>query len=239
VKPDGEQRENKSSDTGALFRLGKEAYKRLGECQSQAEFDEGISGYYEMIDTFRERFTEWDNERKIKLVSERDGKDIAIEWDNEQVLNTAWQFFTRLENTTDAEIKRIYVELFLFHALKEIDHANVALDLGHSDAVYSAIEAANALANAMSIESGNEKLQKDRQDLFSRLGKSGADLRHAPMRELRDWALDQYQAGNWPSANKASHDLKEKVLAHGRTIGAHLTVENAQRTIAEWIRKSA
>lgn len=84
-----------------------------------------------------------------------------------------------------------------------------------------------------------EEIEKAKKLFLSESGKAGSDKRHAPMRILKDWTLNQYQSGSWPSANKASHDLKEKVLAHGRTIGAHLSIENAQRTIAEWIRKSA
>lgn len=89
-------------------------------------------------------------------------------------------------------------------------------------------------------EIGGEDKQSS---IYSQNGKSGANKRHAAMKELRDWTIKQYQAGSWidnkKSANKAAHDLKETVLAHGRTIGAHLTEENAQRTISEWIRKSA
>lgn len=81
-------------------------------------------------------------------------------------------------------------------------------------------------------------ITKSLDKMFSRLGTKGADTRHAPMRELRDWALSKYQAGSWPSANKAAHDLKNQVMAHGRTIGAILTEQNAQRTIAEWIRNT-
>jgi len=72
----------------------------------------------------------------------------------------------------------------------------------------------------------------------SRIGKAGAEKKAAPMRELEQWALMQYQAGEWPSANKAAHDLTPKVLKHGRHIGAILSEQNAQRTIAEWIRKA-
>jgi hypothetical protein len=84
------------------------------------------------------------------------------------------------------------------------------------------------------------------RSLYSKQGKNGADKRHAPMRELEDWTLKQYREGSWigkkDSANKAAHDLKEKVLAQGKIIDprlAVLTEQNAQRTIAEWIRKSA
>lgn len=76
--------------------------------------------------------------------------------------------------------------------------------------------------------------------IFSRLGTSGAISRHASMTQLKDWAVDLYRAGNWVSANKAAHELKDKVMEHGRTINVKtpLTEENAQRTIADWFRKS-
>lgn len=74
---------------------------------------------------------------------------------------------------------------------------------------------------------------------FSAIGKAGAKKRHAAMAALRSWAIEKYQAGEWQSANQAAHSLKESIISHGRTINAHLSEANAQRTIAEWFRKSA
>jgi hypothetical protein len=73
----------------------------------------------------------------------------------------------------------------------------------------------------------------------SEIGKSGASKRHGPMAALRSWAIDRYREGKWASANQAAFDLMESVIAHGRTINANLSPANAQRTIAEWFRKSA
>ncbi len=73
---------------------------------------------------------------------------------------------------------------------------------------------------------------------FSRLGTAGAKKRHAPMAELRKWAVEQYRKGTWRSANQAAHVLKAAIIAHGRSINAHLSEENAQRTIADWFRAS-
>lgn len=73
---------------------------------------------------------------------------------------------------------------------------------------------------------------------FSSMGKAGAQKRHAPMTALRSWAIEKYKAGDWQSANQAAHKLKDSVIKHGRTINAVLSEENAQRTIAEWFRKS-
>jgi hypothetical protein len=76
-------------------------------------------------------------------------------------------------------------------------------------------------------------------EYFSKLGKAGAKKRVDPMNNLRLWAIEKYkEKDDWKSANQAAHTLKESVIKHGRTINARLTEENAQRTIAEWFRKS-
>jgi len=86
-----------------------------------------------------------------------------------------------------------------------------------------------------------EEEKSNQKKRHSELGKIGANKRHQPMRDLEKWTLNQHEAGNWitlkKSASAAANDLKEKVLAHGREIGAHLSDANAQRTIAEWINK--
>lgn len=82
----------------------------------------------------------------------------------------------------------------------------------------------------------NAKLMRSND--LSKLGKYGAQTRHASMRALKEWALSQYQMGHWKSANQAAHALKEPVITHGRSIGAILSTENAQRTIARWISQS-
>lgn len=81
-------------------------------------------------------------------------------------------------------------------------------------------------------------IQSSLSQIYSRLGVKGAAKRYEPMATLRSWAIEKYQGGEWQSANQAAHTLKESILKHGRTINAHLSEENAQRTIAEWFRKS-
>lgn len=83
-----------------------------------------------------------------------------------------------------------------------------------------------------------EQEARARKFSFSAMGRAGAKKRHAPMATLRSWAIEKYKAGEWQSANQAAHSLKELIVKYGRTINAHLSEENAQRTIAEWFRKS-
>lgn len=74
-------------------------------------------------------------------------------------------------------------------------------------------------------------------ELASRNGKAGAAKKLGPIRELERWAKQKYSEKKWPSANKAAYEMKDEVLVHGRSIGAVLTEQNAQRTIAAWLRK--
>lgn len=112
----------------------------------------------------------------------------------------------------------------------ESGNINIAWSLS-ADARYWA----GMLSGYSAATSNKDEIAKE---LASKYGKSGSYKRHEPMRNLKAWAIQKYQGGAWNSANKAAHDLKALVIAHGRTIGAVLTEENAQRTIAEWFRKS-
>ena len=70
-------------------------------------------------------------------------------------------------------------------------------------------------------------------------GKAGAKKRHEKSAQLRAWTIEKYKAGVWKSANHAASELVSEVLAQSKQIVANLTKSNAQRTVAEWIRKSA
>jgi len=92
---------------------------------------------------------------------------------------------------------------------------------------------AMVLSNGQYMWEASEELQIT---AFREAGRLGSKKRHAPMAALRKWTIEKYQAGTWKSANQAAFIMKNEVIAYGRTIGAHLSEENAQRTIGEWIR---
>ncbi|MEB0011282.1 hypothetical protein QN379_02740 [Glaciimonas sp. Gout2] len=125
----------------------------------------------------------------------------------------------------------------------------------------SVIDAGNLIVEAMEIvccaenqlsydhltklrEEQRQKMDAEREAIkaakinFSVIGRDGGIKRNAPMAKLRTWAVDLYRQGDWSSANKAAHELKSRVVEYGRTINANLAEQNAQRTIAEWFRKS-
>lgn len=135
---------------------------------------------------------------------------------------------TKFPNTGDI-LEALSLDCIMHAALRLSDNVEMALDL-----------LANSVsANDLALQG---KLHLD--NFFNRKaeravnGKAGAQKRHAKMTELKDWALQKYRAGTWKSANQAASELMPDVLAHSQKIGANLTKSNAQRTLAEWIRKS-
>ncbi|NMF98328.1 hypothetical protein GPA27_13135 [Aromatoleum toluolicum] len=73
----------------------------------------------------------------------------------------------------------------------------------------------------------------------TRRGQTGGEKRHAAMRELEQWAVAKFRARTWSSPNAAAHELRDEVVAHGKTIGANLSPFNAQRTIYDWLRNAS
>lgn len=102
---------------------------------------------------------------------------------------------------------------------------------------YQALYYAERLSNQVKLT--REENEGIKNFDFSALGRSGAAIRHEPMRILREYALSLYEPQEWKSANLAAYELKDKILIHSRKINAHLKPSNAQRTIAEWFRKKS
>ena len=90
-----------------------------------------------------------------------------------------------------------------------------------------------------SIENNNLEQQQAKHLDFSGFGRAGAEKRHKPMRDLKQYTINLYKShGKMLSANRAAYELKDRIIAYGKTIKAHLSEENAQRTIAKWFRES-
>ncbi|MFM0292801.1 MULTISPECIES: hypothetical protein [Paraburkholderia] len=186
-------------------------------------------------------------------VSERDGLDpewlatsdgIYYDDQGEEISRTILPEYSRAEQlaayglwlaTTEFDSKGPLVGAGLnqqgWDSQEVVEHKANCLLLAYQALTYARDLAAGVQLNA-------EQIQKAATLDFSRLGKAGAKKRHAPMAALRNWAVSLYKEGSWPSPNKAAHALKDQILSHGRVIGASLSEENAQRTIAEWFRKS-
>jgi hypothetical protein len=102
---------------------------------------------------------------------------------------------------------------------------------------YEAATYAVRLSDGVSLNA-KEMEKVSRFDLAA-FGSMGGKARYAPMRMLEDWAVGQYMAGTWKSADRAADLLAPDVLTHSKKIGAHLTPTNARRTLSKWFRNAA
>lgn len=130
---------------------------------------------------------------------------------------------------TGTILEALSLDCIMHAALCLPDNVEMALDL-LADSV-----SANDLALQGDIHLSNFFNRKAERAIN---GKAGAQKRHAKMSEWKVWTLQKYKTGAWKSANQAASELMPEVLKHSQEIGANLTKSNAQRTIAEWIRKS-
>ena len=73
-------------------------------------------------------------------------------------------------------------------SLREIDNAIISLEIQGSGAVIAAIEASSALANAISIEAGDERIQHARREIALR----GANATHAKTYKRRKEIIEYW-----------------------------------------------
>jgi hypothetical protein len=203
-------------DTRALFRIGNEAFKRLTadvECDAE-EFVLGYAAYRKGLEEFRAVISESLSTGRLIL---SDGKKPipAPTLDDMSVVSIAWQMYSApwSKAKADGEIRSVYQVLFLFHALKEVDNALIGLALGGSDPIVAAIEAANALSNAVAIESNDEHLVEARR----RLGYEASieKLKHDPKQREKQfvrecWNEWQKTPGSYKSKASFARDMLNK-----------------------------
>jgi len=246
VKPNGRQGKELCASTEALFRIGKDAYERLFqevskeeeegtekfEVKSKEDFDHIVhSQYFEFINLLRPMFQGMESSGRLK-VKDSKGKVLNIEWsdtENNQIVDLAWQVFSKLPSKIAALSKRSYADMFLLHALIAIDDALISIDLGSTDAVSTAIEAANALANAIAIQSGSEKLQEARQDMAYR--GAIARIERDPKTKEKSFIFDCWQG--W---QKSPNTYASKA-AFARDMLTKCECLSSQKKIEDWCRE--
>lgn len=191
IRSDGELCGELDQDTSALFNIGREAFNRLPKAESKEDFDSSFSSYFGFIEYSRDMLALLFNEGVLKATS-NSGEQIKPDWhelDDSQIIAVVWQMFSKDKDQSDAEDIAMIREVCLRHSLKEVENAMIALDINESGAVIAAIEASNALANALSIESGNEKLQQIRRELAVR----GANAKHVKTYERRKQVIEYWR----------------------------------------------
>ncbi|MEX2524305.1 MAG: hypothetical protein WD750_05050 [Gammaproteobacteria bacterium] len=237
IRPNGKQSKPLNSDTAPLFFLAKEAYSYLPEAESKEDFDDAFSHIWVYIDAFRNTFQEMDRENRtnvsvdngteLEKLSDQDWEDLP----SERIMNILWQIYSIKQCASPKEIKQAFTELFLLYALWEVENALVSLEVdeGSHGAIANAVNATNALANAMSIEMGNETLQQARRDQAVRAAE--ARLKHDPKQKEKAFVKDcwlewQKKPTRYKSKASFARDMLNKC--------EHLI---SQRKIEDWCRE--
>lgn len=177
-------------------------------------------------------------DERVRFVAQRLGYNLDDEETTSRLLsNIAMDLDDRdLENANQAKFAEHFLSMAYAQLLILSDDPNEAEAL-------SAFCVGNWMVGLLANMDNEDMAQRvclpcALHEFASRNGKAGAAKKLGPIRELEKWAKQKYSEKKWPSANKAAYEMKDEVLAHGRSIGAFLTEQNAQRTIAAWLRKS-
>lgn len=198
IDPMGKPGRELDFDTHALFRIGKEAFERLTnkESCSKEEFIEGYAAYWSRLDEFRELIREALIQEKL-VPKNYKGECLSIDIKkvhDSQLITICWEMYSATWNKARAidEDREVYRELFLFHALREVDNALMGLGYDGREAMVVGIEAANALSNAVAIESGDQHLS----DARKRLAYQAAieKLKHDPKQRDKAFVRDCWEA---------------------------------------------
>lgn len=180
VLPNGQCGKTLTQDTWALFLTGQSAFERLtdGDVVLKEKFNEGYKSFFESISELHAVIIRMGLDGKLRLEDKTTSSSVdVLSLSLPQIIYTYWDMHSKhaIKSPLDKDMRELFRELFLFHALWEVDNALIALDLGAEGAVIASIEAANALSNAIAIESGNIGEQKIR----SEIGLRAAIARHA------------------------------------------------------------
>lgn len=198
----------------ALFGIGEEAFGYLygGHCEKN-EFDQGCARYWKSISEYRKLlvemhkcgalvFTNAEGDRLLYDVSEIQDCEIP---------SLVWKLCP--EWSRRDEFKSDLVEFFLFHALHEIDNALVGIAVDGRDAIAAAIEASNALSNAIAIQSGNKVEQEIRRDMAYRgaMEKLKRDPKQVAKAKVKEcWDEWQLKPTNYRGKSAFAKDMMTK-----------------------------
>lgn len=191
IRGDGKLCGELNQDTTALFNIGRETFNRLPRANTKEDFDSAFSSYFGFIECSRTMLTGLFSEGIFQAKTES-GEEIKPDWhevDDSQIIAIAWQLFSKSQDQSEADEKATIRDVCLWHSLREIDNAIIALELHDGGAVIAAIEASNALANALAIESGDEKLQQARREIAVR----GANAKHVKTYERRKQIIEHWR----------------------------------------------
>ena len=164
-----------STDNDALYRIAREAFERLPPMKSRGDFDKEFSNYHDELDAFRMGLEEMEAMTLRGLIL-LNGTEIEVNFKTAadySILAMAWTIYREnrdLNTWPFLKMEQWFIKWFSFLALINIDRVFYAKARQVEGAIDATIQAAFALCNVLTIESSNEMLQEEQQNLASKGG---------------------------------------------------------------------
>lgn len=240
IKQNGEKSGELDVGIDTLFKIGKKVADRLFSDCTRDEVDSVFQHYFSLLGNFRKLLAEMYEEGRFIAIGDLSGDKLVPDFgttDDLDIINVSWQCVTAgmhasRKGEMEDETKDIFKECFFLYALKEIDNTLTYLswgDDGVSLALASAVDAANALSNAIAIESGGDKEQEIRRDMGYRsaMEKLKRDPKQAEKTFVHScWGKWQKKPERYKGKAAFARDMLDKC--------EHLT---SQKKIEDWCRE--
>lgn len=166
----------------------------------------------------------WEQKRQSGFISTRNIVDALSEQLDTLPADEPWPGYPERLPQNIAFVLGAYALLLIDNAIGYYSQNEHALVF---DAMVAACDAMHASGfyhgGALGMEQGHRANSS-----------KGGQARNAKYRQLETWAVEQYKAKKWKSPHQASHELKEIILSHAKTLHVTLSPYRAQQTIYGW-----
>lgn len=234
ISPIGKPLGELNADSEALFVLGAKVYSRLPQVDCKEEFESGYAGFLMFLKELRQTFCEMFSSGQLVP---QNGKGEKIPFDPQmiddlQVISICWQLDSGLGllRKSCKDSRSVFTEMFLFHALREIDDSLIGIELDGRGAVVAAVEATNALSNAIAISAGDERLI-DARKLFA-YEAAIARIKRDPKQKEKAFVRECWE--RWALKGESSYKSKAAFARDMLDKCEHL---ESQKKIEDWCRE--
>lgn len=225
----------------SLVAIGREISELIGPFENREEWNLACQSLLKMEPKFREMLSELSMNPHVSFVSPS-GEKFDPDWEVFAYADLVSVVYQCLERARQAggikgktEMGTLFSGPFAYIALMDIDDAIFHMLTGEDGTPNQLLESGIAAMRSLALAKEMAGAHLAANDGFAR---KGAAARHAPTREIRKFAISLYREGKFPSAHKASIEIKEAVLQESVRLNRPLSEDRAQKTIYDWLRNA-
>ena len=225
----------------SLIAVGREVAELLGPFKDREEWTSACNSLLSMAPEYRDVLAELSKNPNVSIVSPG-GELFDPDWTEfrfPQLVSAVYQCMQKAaeadESGGERGLAKFFAGPFCLAALMDIDDAIFGVIMGSEGTPDQLLDAGIGAMRSLALAKEMLGSQLSANDEFAR---KGAAARHAPTREIRNFAINLYRNGKYPSAHKASIELKETVLKESVRLNRPLSEDRAQKTIYDWFRNA-